>query len=81
MQPCPPSDEPSPRRRSGDFRRRSGDPHTRSGDPHKRSDHIINMSENESDNIITRSGDARMRSHDQTIVCNAEKQPHAASCC
>ena len=47
----------------------------RSGDPHKRSDHMITKSENQSDNIRTRSGDARVRSHDHTIVCNAEKQP------
>ena len=46
-----------------------------SGDPHKRSDHRINKSESQSDNIRTRSGDARVRSHDQTIVCNVEKQP------
>ena len=39
-------------------------------------DQIIELtSESQSDNIRTRSGDARVRSHDQTIVRNAEKQP------
>ena len=59
IQPHPPSGEPPPRRRrSGDVRRRSGDRHTRP-------DHKISEPETQGDNFRTRSGDARVSSHDQ----------------
>ena len=50
------------RTRSGDPHARSGDVITRSGNPHTRK---ISKSETQGENIRTRSGDARVSSHDQ----------------